>query len=232
MPRLAFVAALEREVAPLVQTWRCRTLECGGRRYKVFESGEAVVICGGIGSEAARRATEAIIRDSSPSRIVSIGFAGALDPALKVGDVIRPGVVINGNDGSRTNAGTSEHALVSYPSVCGSQQKRKLREAFRAALVDMEAAAVAQGAEARGIEFRVLKVVSDDSEFEMPDVQSFVTGNGEFRSSAFALHVILRPWLWATTIRLGRNSARASRILCNAISDYVRRETVSTAAPV
>jgi len=230
MPKLAFVAAMEREVAQLAETWRCRTLESGGRRYRVFESGAAVLICGGIGPEAARRATEAIIREAAPSRIVSVGFAGALDPGLKVADVIEPGVVINGNDGSRTNAGTSGYALVSYPSVCGMEQKRKLREAFRAALVDMEAASVAQGAEARGIQFGALKVISDDSEFAMPDVQGFVTADGEFRTSAFALHVAFRPWLWATAIRLGRNSARASRALCAAISDYLKRESVSTTA--
>lgn len=230
MPRIAFVAALEREVAPLVQMWQRRILEYDGRRHRVFESGEAVLICGGIGAGAARRATEAIIRDAAPSRIVSVGFAGALDPALKVGDVIEPGVVINGNDGSRTNAGTGEYALVSYPAVCGREQKKKLREAFRAALVDMEAAAVAQGAEARGIEFGALKVVSDDAEFAMPDVQRFVTSDGDFRTSAFALHVAIRPWLWARTIALGRNSARASRALCNAIADYMKRESCNTTA--
>jgi adenosylhomocysteine nucleosidase len=230
MPRVAFVAALEREVAPLIQKWKCRTLKYESRRHKVFENGDAVLICGGIGAGAARRATEAIIRDSDPSRIVSVGFAGALDPALQVGDVIEPGVVINGNDGSRTNAGSSEYVLVSYPAVCGTEQKKKLREAFRADLVDMEAAAVAQGAEARGIEFGALKVVSDDAEFAMPDVQRFVSSDGDLRTSAFALHVAIRPWLWGSTMALGRNSTRASRALCNAIADYVKREGVSSTA--
>jgi len=228
MPRIAFVAAMEREVAPLVQTWRRRTLEYDGRRHKIFENGEAALICGGIGPEAARRATEAIIRHSAPSRIVSAGIAGALDPALKVGDVIEPGVVINSSDGSRTSAGASEHVLLSYPAVCGSEQKRKLRDAFRASLVDMEAASVAQGAEARGLQFAALKAISDDAEFAMPDVQRFVDGDGEFRVSAFALYVAIRPWLWGSTIALARNSARASRALCAAMSDYLKRERIST----
>lgn len=228
MPRIAFVAALEREVAPLIQTWRTRTVERDGRQHKIFENGEAVLICGGIGAEAARRATEAIIRQSAPSRIVSVGFAGALDPALKVGDVIEPGAVINGNDGSRTNAGSSDYALVSYPAVCGREQKKKLREAFRAALVDMEAASVGQGAEARGLQFGALKVISDDAELTMPDVQRFVSRDGEFRVAAFALHIVIRPWLWASTIAMARNSARASRALSVAIEDYLKRESVKT----
>ena len=218
------MAALEREIAPLVQAWRRRTLEYDGRRHEVFENREAVLVCGGIGASAARRATEAIIRDASPARVVSVGFAGALDPALKVGDVIEPGVVINCQDGSRTNSGTGEYALVSYPAVCGRGQKKKLRETFRAALVDMEAAAVAQGAEARGLEFGALKAISDEAEFAMPDVQRFVSGDGEFRVSAFALHVAIRPWLWGRTIGLGRNSVRASRALSDAISDYLKRQ--------
>ena len=53
---------------PLIRGWKVRTMEHGGRRYRLFENGEAVLICGGIGAEAARRATEAVIQEVKPAR--------------------------------------------------------------------------------------------------------------------------------------------------------------------
>jgi nucleoside phosphorylase len=59
--KIAIVAALEREVRPLLKRWHSVEREYEGRQFKFFESGESVLVCGGIGAEAARRATEAVI---------------------------------------------------------------------------------------------------------------------------------------------------------------------------
>ena len=60
MSKLAIVAALEREVRPLVKDWRVAEKEHEGRRFRFFEQGETVLVCGGIGAEPARRAAEAV----------------------------------------------------------------------------------------------------------------------------------------------------------------------------
>jgi len=86
----------------------------GGRRYRLFENGEATLVCGGIGAEAARRATEAVIREVDPVRVISVGFAGALDASLQVGHVFEPRTVINAADGVRTEIGGG---AVSFPCV-------------------------------------------------------------------------------------------------------------------
>ena len=49
------VAALEREVRSLIRDWRACEKEVNGRRFRFFETDDAVVVCGGIGAEAARR---------------------------------------------------------------------------------------------------------------------------------------------------------------------------------
>src|SRR5882757_6913868 len=156
MPRIAIVAALEREVAPLIRLWQVRTVEHAGRRYRIFENGEAALICGGMGAEAARRATEAIIQQFRPSHVLSVGFVGALDPALRAGEVFEPRSVINAADGARTDTGSGQGTLVSFDAVAGVAQKDKLRDSYSAAAVDMEAAAVAQGAELRNVRFGAL----------------------------------------------------------------------------
>jgi hypothetical protein len=90
----------------------------------------------------------------------------------------------------------------------------------------MEAAAVAQGAQARGVEFGALKAISDAADFNLPALDRFVGHDGSFRSVSFACHVALRPWLWGTTILLARNSSKASHALCGALVNYLGRETV------
>ena len=219
------MAALEREVAPLVRTWKSRTLEHDGRQYRLFEKGDAALVCGGMGAKAARRATEAVIQEVRPERVVSVGFAGALDPALKVADIIEPRTVINASDGSRTETGSGQGTLVSCAAVADREQKGKLGRAYGALAVDMEAAAVAQGAQARGVECGALKAVSDEADFAMPAMDSFITSDGRFQTARFALYVALRPRIWRTTVALSRNSSRASHALCRAIADYLQRES-------
>lgn len=233
--KIAIIAAMEREVAPLIRGWKVREIEHGGRRYRLFESGTAesgnaenggaVLICGGIGAEAARRATEAVIQIAGPERVLSVGFAGALNSTLRVGEVFEPRVVVNTADGARTETGSGQGTLVSYGAVSDRDQKQRLSRAYAAIAVDMEAAAVAQGALARGVEFAALKAISDAADFAMPPTERFVASDGRFRSSAFTVYVAVRPWLWGRTITLARNSARASRALCVAIEAYRKRET-------
>src|SRR5439155_1080990 len=76
------------EVWPLVKQWSASEREFDGRQFRFFENARAVLVCGGIGAEAARRATEAIIRLYQPVAVESVGFAGALDSRLEVGTVI------------------------------------------------------------------------------------------------------------------------------------------------
>ncbi len=221
MSRVAIVAALEREVRPLVKGWRVSEKEYGGRRFKFYENGDSTAVCAGIGSEAARRAAEAVIALYGPDVIYSAGFAGALDPGLKVGDLIRPQRVVNAADGSSVQLNTGEGVLVSFGSVASPEQKAKLREAYAAQAVDMEASAVARAAEARGIRFGVVKAISDESEFALPAMERFVDPTGKFLDLKFALFAAVRPWMWSQVFRLARNTRRASRALCCEIEKTV-----------
>ena len=212
--KVAMVAAFEREVRLLVKGWPTIPREYGGRRLKFFESGESVLVCGGVGAEAARRATEAVIVLYQPELVLSVGFAGALHPALKVGDIFSPRHVIDARDGSSVDTGTGCGVLVSGGTIAGVEQKRKLANSYGAQAVDMEAAAVARGAQARGVRFMAVKVISDEHDFAMPPMDRFVDQQGQFRTARFVMFAGLRPWLWLRVIRLAGDSAKASRALC------------------
>lgn len=214
------MAALDREIRPLIKRWRINDREYEGRNFRFFENGPAVLVCGGIGAEAARRACEAVIKLYQPGLVISAGFAGALDPELKVGRMLTPRLVIDANDGSRTEVGSGSGVLISFNAVADAKQKLKLGKAYRADAVDMEGAAVARGADAHGIAFVAVKAISDEARFQMPTLDKFIARDGQFQAARFAMFAAVRPWLWSGVIRLRTNTQKASSALCRALEEY------------
>ncbi|HWB33634.1 MAG TPA: hypothetical protein VG714_10710 [Acidobacteriaceae bacterium] len=213
---IAVIAALPREVAGLVKGWERREV---ARNVFVWRRGASIAACAGMGQGRAMLACEAAMTAAPMKRLISAGLAGACDPALRVGDVLRASVVIDARTGERLDAEGSVGGavLVTGTGIATSREKRRLRESYGASAVDMEAAAVARIARAHRMEFRAVKAVSDEVECEMEGLERFATADGQFREGAFALHTALRPWMWSSVMALGRNSARAVRSLSEAL---------------
>ena len=172
----------------------------------------------------ARRAAEAVLALYSPNCVYSVGYAGALEPTLRIGDILQPVRVINAKEGSTASIVGGQGTLVSHARVASVSQKTKLRDAYNAQAVDMESSAVARAAEARGVAFAAVKVISDEFNFELPPTEQFVDTQGRFQQTRFAIFIALRPWLWARVARLARNSALATRNLCAELQKIVREE--------
>ncbi|MGA7220861.1 MAG: phosphorylase [Candidatus Sulfotelmatobacter sp.] len=219
--KLAIVAALEREVAGLIKTCSRVDLDHQGHKFSFFEGDDIVLICGGIGAEPARRAAEAVIALYHPHRLQSVGFAGALVPNLRAGDIFEPAVIIDARDGSRFEIedASGHGVLVSFMAVAGVEQKAKLAQAYAAHAVDMEAASVAAAARAHGIRFAATKVISDEFNFDLPDMERFVDSQGRFRTAAFITFAAVRPLLWTRIATLARASSKAEK----ALSQHLKR---------
>ena len=228
MSKIAIVAALEREVNPLIKSWKRVERQQEGSRLVFFERGDAVLVCGGIGVLAARRAAEAIIANYHPARLYSVGFAGALDPTLRVGDLFSPSLLLDARNGSRTRLSGSDGSLITFMEVASIDQKTKLAQAYGARAVDMEAAAVAESADAYGITFAIMKVISDELDFEIPGMASFIGSEGRFRTGKFISYVALRPWLWWRVSLLARNSSKAAKILSRHLASLCNPAAVAS----
>src|SRR5215469_353441 len=232
--KIAIVAALERELDPLVKNWRRTTVEHEGRQFTFYEESYAIVVCAGIGPEAGRRAAQAVIVKYAPEIIISAGVAGALVPELKVGETIFPAVVVDTQDGSRretaihtspvSNTAQGRTIVVSSAEIARIQQKEQLAKSYGAHAVDMEGAAVARAAEAHNLPFLAIKSISDEYDFDLPDVGKFIH-DAEFQTARFALYVAVRPWLWLRVMRLARNTRMASENLCTWLRDSVLTHT-------
>jgi len=220
MSRTVVIAAMHREVEPLVRGWQRRLIGDGAWNFAAFEKNDLVVVISGIGRRHAENAARAAISKYRPTELISAGLAGALIRSLKAGSVVTPNVVVDAQDGAEfrctleSGGVVGGGVLVSAAGISGVEAKQKLVEKFHGLVVDMEAAAVARAAQEAGIEFRCVKAISDEADFVMPPLGRFVDAPGNFQSGRFLAWAALRPWHWARVIKLGRNTSKAVKALC------------------
>jgi adenosylhomocysteine nucleosidase len=206
----AIIAALPREVKALVRGWQEHRLP---GKVVAYSNDFAVVACAGMGAERATLAVQAALSLKPVTSILSVGLAGACDPDLHVGDIVRAGVVIDVRTGERFSNSLFKQMLITSSVIAGSEEKQRLYASYQASAVDMEAATVARLAEAHHLSFRAIKSISDEAAFEMQELAQFATADGQFREGAFAAHSALRPQLWPKLFALAGNSKRAVQAL-------------------
>lgn len=223
--RIAIIAALPREVAALVKGFEVHKAH-QHRGVYVWTSPQAIVVAAGMGPARAAFAVEAALAEGPVSELLSIGLAGACDPALPVGSVLEATEVVDVRSGEHFKTSAEQDAravLATGPGIAGVREKARLHASYGAVAVDMEAATVARLALAHGIPFRALKAISDGHLFEMEDMGHFETRHGHFHTRAFALHTAVRPHTWAKTIKLGKHSAQALRALTTVLQSEIAR---------
>jgi len=215
----AIIAALPREVKPLVRGWQEHKLP---GRIVAYSNDLAIVVCAGMGPLRAALAVEAALSLKPVTGLLSVGLAGACDPALKVGDIVRAGVVIDARSGERFGDAGSAHTLVSTTAIASVKEKQRLFASYGASAVDMEAATVARLALAHGLMFEAIKTISDEASFELEGLGRFATEDGQFRETAFAAYAAVRPQLWKSVIELGGNSRRALQSLTGELESQLK----------
>ena len=206
MPALGFIAALHREIAPLVRGWRCHAVD---GHVMIWSRGRTVVACAGMGSGRAAVAVQAAMSLGAVDVLVSVGLAGACDPGLRPGTVVPCGQVLDAQTGERFGDPSNGATLVTAATLAGVTEKGRFFAAYGAGLVDMEAATVARLARAHNLRFRAVKAISDGADFEVEALARFSTSKGQFRERAFAAHAALRPALWGRLLALSKNSRAA-----------------------
>jgi adenosylhomocysteine nucleosidase len=123
------------------------------------------------------------------------------------------------------NTALARTILVTYPEVATVAQKQQLAKSYGAHAVDMEAAAVARAAQKHNLPFIAVKSISDDLNFEIPEMSRFIR-NGQFDTTGFSLHIAIRPWLWLRVFRLARNTKVASENLCAWLRESALTNTI------
>jgi adenosylhomocysteine nucleosidase len=194
---------------------------------------DVLLVQAGIGRERARQAVIAAAGTFGAHAVWSLGFAGGLADALRPGDLVCPGAILD--DGEPTGALIACDA--SHTAVCAALRHARLPvdsgalitveaplrtpEAKRAAhrrsgavAVEMEAAGVARAAQALGIPWAALKVVVDAVGDPLPASLARCTSpEGDLRWRALLAGALTGRRFWRPLWRLGRASRLAGRNL-------------------
>jgi len=94
--------------------------------------------------------------------------------------------------------------------VCSAKEKLHLSELSKADVVDMEGFATLEFFQQAGVEVAMLRVVSDDSRHDIPDLTSAINSDGSLQALPLAISMIRQP---IAATRLIRGSLQALKVL-------------------
>jgi adenosylhomocysteine nucleosidase len=233
---VGIVAALPMEVAALIGRF-ANVRKYQGPRHRIIEGeigGKIVaLIVAGPGRPAARRATELLLVGHRPRWIVSAGFGGALDPALKRNAIVLPGEVIDEDGGQFSidvavpegSEGFGTGRLVTVDRVVlTAAEKAALRAGTGADVVDMETSAVAAVCHARGVRMLALRVISDAAGVDLPpEILSIMGPTGSYRVGAAVGAIWKRPGSLKELWRLREQALGTARRLAEVLPAALAR---------
>jgi adenosylhomocysteine nucleosidase len=222
MTRTALIAAMSGELKPIAGGWK-HERRSGVDLWHHRDEDLWVAACAGTGQDAATRAFAAVEEDAPIDLLFSLGWAGALTPRLAPGTAHNVAGVIDARTGERfrCDAYAGKLWLVTSPKVADRAEKLRLASTYSAALVDMEAAALARLAAMRGIPFYAIKGISDSLDEELPDFNRFLGPGGQFMAARFALYSLFHPKYWPSLLRMGENSRRASLDIAKSLVSFL-----------
>lgn len=221
---------MTREVRPLARALALRPEPLPGLHRAWRGDGRMAAVIG-IGPESAARGTERLLDAFDVEHVLVVGVAGAVDPALGVGDVLQPDRVVDRASGTvyRPHRPGGRGTLVTSNAIGGAlaggtPADQAAADATLAALasselpagtsaVDMETAAVARACEARHVAWSVVRTISDVPGTLDDGILELVRPDGALDPAAVARRLARDPAAALRLARIGRDTQRAVRVL-------------------
>ena len=161
--------------------------------------------------------------NASEVKLLVMGLCGSLRDRFKVGDIVLYEECVYETqvqqcDSSFTaqlyahlqNKVSLVKGLTSDRVVCSAKEKLHLSELSKADVVDMEGFATLEFFQQAGVEVAMLRVVSDDSGHDIPDLTSAINSDGSLQPLPLAITMIRQP---IAATRLIRGSLQALKVL-------------------
>ena len=203
---ILLVAAEPREFSGLLR--HCRNVRplpwpIDYARSATLRGREVVLAANGAGSRRAASCVDAAFQNGGAAAVASIGFCGALDPDLKLAQVVTD------------NVATIDRVATTVA------EKAHLR-ATGASAVEMEAAGVAERARAYGVPFHCIKAVTDLAGENLSiDYNSALRPDGHFDTIYILRSAISRPSERMPELyRIWRRTSVAARALGEFLARY------------
>ncbi len=167
-------------------------------------------------------------------RVIVMGLCGSLDDRYGIGDVVlyRATISLSGwclecdrellavLAGVLAPGQDSVLALTSPQVVFRAAAKQQYRQRFGAAVVDMEGQIAQSLLAERGIAVGTIRVVSDDSQHDLPDLSDAFDDRGQLQPWSLAKALVSAP---IAGVRLVRGSLRALTVLDRVARQFALR---------
>jgi adenosylhomocysteine nucleosidase len=233
--RVLVTYAVETEFAPWRKLRDLSSREAGG--FAVYEAkiGRATVdfVVTGMGIGNARRGAEAVINREHKA-CIGAGFAGALKPSLKIGDVLAARAIrelgknktlqCSGNlfMAACENQAIEAQLFLTTDRVIGTAEEKQRLSPFADA-VDMESFATISVARENRVSFVAVRVISDRFDEDMPaDIDATIDEQGRLKAAGLVKHIASHPLQIPALWRLGRKSRTAAEALAHFLEAFIK----------
>ena len=187
-----------------------------------LERSDVALAVTGMGAlTGARRARDLL--GSSRRALIAAGFCGAIDPALRVGDVIVAERVVDEMSGETflpdpglLTATTGRRGTLVTAARLVRTPAQRARIAGDAC--DMESAALARVAAAAGVPFVAIRAVTDEAGHTLPDFDRLSDAAGRLTPGLGLIYFLTHPREVPRLLRLGPAARRAGRSLAAAVA--------------
>src|SRR3990170_873580 len=205
-----------------------------------------VVVCRtGLGQERGRAAAEAVLRDHSPSAVVSVRIASSVPSEVRAGDIVlcERAHVCLGSSVSPEPPPEADHRLLTLaeqaartaslrytrgdvltywrdsPGPSDREREELLREMT---VVDAGGYAVAEAAREKGLPFLAVRGALGRVMDVGPEAMGLVAERGYMRPTRLALHYLARPHKVPAFIRLAFGVKKATQRLSAFMAGFLR----------
>ncbi len=161
--------------------------------------------------------------NSQPQKVLIMGLCGSLSPQHSVGEIVLYQACIKDNLSLTTDealTATIKHqlnsnislvtALTSDRVIYSTTEKQSLAQTYPATVVDMEGFAYLQTLQSQGVSVAMLRVVSDDIHYDLPDLNHAINQNGELQTIPMMISMLQQP---IAAMRLIKGSLKGLQIL-------------------
>lgn len=209
-----------------------------------WQGKDIILVRTGVGRQKAKYAIRQVIEKLEPEAIISMGYAGALNAGLKVGDLFIANYILDEQNHSipfkvedppnskwlalAKNISLVEElkikfgTLVTANSVIYSPQaKQDLGKQFQAEAVDMETIEIAMLAREKKMPFLSVRAISDAVDDELIDSSSFLGNDGEISKLKAGWYVLTHPKSLKQAISLRLYTQKATQNLTSFISQLI-----------
>jgi adenosylhomocysteine nucleosidase len=238
---LVFVAAEAREFSGLLRHAE-RVVKLNWPldfARKIWLNGKAaLLVANGPGPKLAGEAVEVAKGRERLTGIVSTGFCGALDPALKLSDILVATEILVGQAilpaagipaglgqagskaGRRQNCLPHQGPLISTDHVASTASEKSELHQTGARAIEMEAAGVATKAQQVNLPFYCIRVVTDTAVESLPlDFNQMRDADGRFSRSKIIWAALRRPALFPKLLNFNKRCKNAAQALGDFIAD-------------